>query len=169
MGKKSQNKKKGKGVEKNVAKMEKKLNKRSKRDEEDLETMIAKFREMDAKKTQVIETQCEAPPPRMNASLVAHPEREELLLFGGEYFNGQRTFVYNDLYVYHIKKNCWTKVGIPNAPAPRCAHQAVVIPSAGGQMWLFGGEFASPNGEIFYHYKDLWVLHLNTRTWEEVR
>uniref|UniRef100_A0A8C4WVY3 Kelch domain containing 4 n=1 Tax=Eptatretus burgeri TaxID=7764 RepID=A0A8C4WVY3_EPTBU len=104
----------------------------------------------------------------MNASLVAHPEREELLLFGGEYFNGQRTFVYNDLYVYNIKKNCWTKVSIPNAPAPRCAHQAVVVPSAGGQMWIFGGEFASPNGEIFYHYKDLWVLHLSTRTWEEV-
>lgn len=47
--------------------------------------------------------------------------------------------------------------------------QAVVVPQGGGQLWVFGGEFASPNGEQFYHYKDLWVLHLATKTWEQVR
>lgn len=47
--------------------------------------------------------------------------------------------------------------------------QAVVVPQCGGQLWIFGGEFASPNGEQFYHYKDLWVLHLATKTWEQVR
>ncbi|XP_066505188.1 kelch domain-containing protein 4 isoform X2 [Hoplias malabaricus] len=36
-------------------------------------------------------------------------------------------------------------------------------------MWVFGGEFASPDGEQFYHYKDLWVLHLNTHTWEQIK
>lgn len=34
---------------------------------------------------------------------------------------------------------------------------------------MFGGEFASPNGEQFYHYKDLWVLHLATHTWENIK
>jgi hypothetical protein len=47
--------------------------------------------------------------------------------------------------------------------------QAVVVPQGGGQLWVFGGEFASPDGEQFYHYKDLWVLHLATKTWEQVR
>lgn len=47
--------------------------------------------------------------------------------------------------------------------------QAVVVPQGGGQMWIFGGEFASPDGEQFYHYKDLWVLHLGTRTWEQIK
>ncbi|XP_070468563.1 kelch domain-containing protein 4 isoform X2 [Equus przewalskii] len=47
--------------------------------------------------------------------------------------------------------------------------EAVVVPQGGGQVWIFGGEFASPDGEQFYHYKDLWVLHLATRTWEQVR
>lgn len=35
----------------------------------------------------------EACPPlclRLNASLSAHPEKDELILFGGEYFNGQK-------------------------------------------------------------------------------
>lgn len=47
--------------------------------------------------------------------------------------------------------------------------QTVIVPQGGGQMWVFGGEFASPDGEQFYHYKDLWVLHLGTRTWEQIK
>ncbi|CAJ0937755.1 unnamed protein product [Ranitomeya imitator] len=92
---------------------------------------------------------------RLNASLTPHPEKDELILFGGEYFNGQKTFLYNELYIYNIKKNSWSK--------------AAAVPQAGGQLWIFGGEFASPDGEQFYHYKDLWVLHLQTKTWEQIK
>uniref|UniRef100_A0A667YY20 Kelch domain containing 4 n=1 Tax=Myripristis murdjan TaxID=586833 RepID=A0A667YY20_9TELE len=136
---------------------------------EDLEALIAEFQSLDAKRTQVVETACPPPSPRLNASLSAHPEKDEIILFGGEYFNGKKTFLYNDLFFYNIKKNSWVKSEIPNPPPPRCAHQAVVVPQGGGQLWLFGGEFASPDGEQFYHYKDLWVLHLATHTWENIK
>ncbi|XP_058384421.1 kelch domain-containing protein 4 [Diceros bicornis minor] len=169
MGKKGKKEKKGRGAEKTAAKMEKKVSKRSRKEEEDLEALIAHFQTLDAKKTQIVETPCSPPSPRLNASLSAHPEKDELILFGGEYFNGQKTFLYNELYIYNIKKDTWTKVEIPNPPPRRCAHQAVVVPQGGGQLWIFGGEFASPDGEQFYHYKDLWVLHLATKTWEQVR
>ncbi|CAH2324124.1 kelch domain-containing 4 isoform X1 [Pelobates cultripes] len=169
MGKKGKKDKKVKGAEKTAAKMEKKVSKRSKREEEDLEALIAEFQSLDAKKTQVQETTCPAPTPRLNASLTCHPEKDELILFGGEYFNGQKTFLYNELYIYNIKKNTWSKLDIPNPPPRRCAHQAVAVPQGGGQLWVFGGEFASPDGEQFYHYKDLWVLHLATKTWELVK
>ncbi|KAG5200349.1 hypothetical protein R6Z07F_012835 [Ovis aries] len=169
MGKKGKKEKKGRGAEKTAAKMEKKVSKRSRKEEEDLEALIAHFQTLDARKTQVVETPCSPPSPRLNASLSAHPEKDELILFGGEYFNGQKTFLYNELYVYNIRKDSWTKVEIPNPPPRRCAHQAVVVPQGGGQLWIFGGEFASPDGEQFYHYKDLWVLHLATKTWEQVR
>ncbi|KAG8562524.1 hypothetical protein GDO81_015710 [Engystomops pustulosus] len=169
MGKKGKKEKKVKGAEKTAAKMEKKVSKRSKKDEEDLEALIAEFQSLDAKKTQVIETACSPPSPRLNASLTPHPEKDELILFGGEYFNGQKTFLYNELYIYNIKKNSWCKVDIPNPPPRRCAHQAIAVPQAQGQLWVFGGEFASPDGEQFYHYKDLWVLHLNTKSWEQIK
>nr|XP_045015433.1 kelch domain-containing protein 4 isoform X1 [Jaculus jaculus] len=169
MGKKGKKEKKGRGAEKTAAKMEKKVSKRSRKEEEDLEALIAHFQTLDARKTQVMETTCSPPSPRLNASLSAHPEKDELILFGGEYFNGQKTFVYNELYVYNIRKDTWTKVDIPGPPPRRCAHQAVVVPQGGGQLWVFGGEFASPDGEQFYHYKDLWVLHLATKTWEQIR
>uniref|UniRef100_A0A8C8TIA3 Kelch domain containing 4 n=1 Tax=Peromyscus maniculatus bairdii TaxID=230844 RepID=A0A8C8TIA3_PERMB len=112
MGKKGKKEKKGRGAVKTAAKMEKKVSKRSRKEE---------------------------------------------------------TFMYNDLYVYSIRKDTWTKVDIPGPPPRRCAHQAVVVPQGGGQLWIFGGEFASPDGEQFYHYKDLWVLHLATKTWEQIR
>ncbi|XP_036896115.1 kelch domain-containing protein 4 [Sturnira hondurensis] len=169
MGKKGKKEKKGRGAEKTAAKMEKKVSKRSRKEEEDLEALIAHFQTLDARKTQVVETPCPPPSPRLNASFSAHPEKDELILFGGEYFNGQKTFLYNELYVYNIRKDTWTKVEIPSPPPRRCAHQAVVVPQGGGQLWIFGGEFASPDGEQFYHYKDLWVLHLATKTWEQVR
>uniref|UniRef100_G3UZ63 Kelch domain containing 4 n=1 Tax=Mus musculus TaxID=10090 RepID=G3UZ63_MOUSE len=169
MGKKGKKEKKGRGAEKTAAKMEKKVSKRSRKEEEDLEALIAHFQTLDAKKTQVTETPCPPPSPRLNASLSAHPEKDELILFGGEYFNGQKTFMYNELYIYSIRKDTWTKVDIPGPPPRRCAHQAVVVPQGGGQLWVFGGEFASPDGEQFYHYKDLWVLHLATKTWEQIR
>ncbi|XP_012578314.1 PREDICTED: kelch domain-containing protein 4, partial [Condylura cristata] len=169
MGKKGRKEKKGRGAEKTAAKMEKKVSKRSRKEEEDLGALIAHFQTLDAGKTKVVETPCSPPSPRLNASFSAHPEKDELILFGGEYFNGQKTFVYNELYVYSIRKDAWTKVETPNPPPRRCAHQAVAVPQGGGQLWVFGGEFASPDGEQFYHYKDLWVLHLATKTWEQVR
>ncbi|CAL8358567.1 unnamed protein product [Lota lota] len=169
MVKKGKKEKKVKGAEKTAAKMEKKVSKRSKREEEDLEALIAEFQNLDAKKTQVVETECPPPSPRLNASISPHPEKDELILFGGEFFNGKKTYLYNELYFYNIKKNSWVKSEIPNPPPPRCAHQAVVVPQGGGQLWVFGGEFASPDGEQFYHYKDLWVLHLATHTWENIK
>ncbi|KAL2093671.1 hypothetical protein ACEWY4_010983 [Coilia grayii] len=169
MGKKGKKEKKVKGAEKTAAKMEKKVSKRSKREEEDLEALIAEFQHLDAKKTQVVETTCPPPSPRLNASLSPHPEKDELILFGGEFFNGKKTYLYNELFFYNTKKNTWAKVDVPNPPPPRCAHQAVVVAQGGGQLWLFGGEFASPDGEQFYHYKDLWVLHLNPLKWEQIK
>lgn len=33
---------------------------------------------------------------------------------------------------------------------------------------MFGGEFASPTQNQFYHYKDLWTYHLAKKQWENV-
>ncbi|XP_029442728.1 kelch domain-containing protein 4-like [Rhinatrema bivittatum] len=68
MGKKGRKEKKGKGAEKTAAKLEKKACKRSRKEEEDLEALIAEFQSLDAKKTQIIETPCPPPSPREEGS-----------------------------------------------------------------------------------------------------
>nr|XP_039259014.1 kelch domain-containing protein 4-like [Styela clava] len=166
MVKKKNKKEKGRGAEKAAQKLAKK----SKKDEgvEDLEALIAEFKVIDKKKHEVFEEKSSPPSPRINLSVTVHPEKDEILLFGGEYDTGNKTYVYNDLYLYNIKKNEWNHLFVPNPPPPRCAHQAVAVSKDGGQLWIFGGEFASPTHSKFYHYKDLWILHLLNKRWEQI-
>jgi hypothetical protein len=37
-----------------------------------------------------------------------------------------------------------------------------------GCLYVFGGEFTSPNQLRFHHYKDLWRLHLETMQWDSL-
>ena len=71
---------------------------------DELEAMIAEFKEQDRKENTVSETVLEQPPsPRSHVTFLAHPEKDFLVLFGGEYFNGKMTEVFNQIYLYNIK------------------------------------------------------------------
>ena len=45
--------------------------------------------------------------------------------------------------------------------------QAVSVSMRDGELWMFGGEYTSPSQSQFYHYNDLYVLHLSTLRWEK--
>lgn len=45
-------------------------------------------------------------------------------------------------------------------PGPRSAHQMVGTPTSGGQLWCFGGEFASTKQTNFHHYRDVRFISL---------
>lgn len=62
-------------------------------------------------------------------------------------------------------QDTWTLVRAPNAPPPRSAHQAAIHKN---YLYVFGGEFTSPNQEKFHHYRDLWRLDLTTHTWDNL-
>ncbi|KAK3086220.1 hypothetical protein FSP39_015405 [Pinctada imbricata] len=173
MGKKNKNDKKGKGKEKTALKTEKKAERKAKKElakkgEDDIESLIAEFQAKDRQNTQVTVEKCNPPTERSNMTLNAHPDKEELIMFGGEFYTGSKMFMYNDLYFYNIKKNEWSKVTAPNPPPPRSSHQAVTLKQGGGQLWIFGGEFASPTQSQFYHYKELWLYHIKHRQWEKI-
>ncbi|XP_044732387.1 kelch domain-containing protein 4 [Chrysoperla carnea] len=173
MGKKDKNKKKGKGAEKTATKTEKKLSAKQKKElaaigEESIEAIVAQIEKEEKARQKVVETVVSPPSRRSNFSFVSHPDKDELILFGGEYFNGQKTFVYNDLFFYNIPRNEWTVVKAPGGPAPVCGHQMVVTSINKGQLWVFGGEFTSATQSQFYHYRDLWVYHLHQKKWEKI-
>ncbi|ELU14765.1 hypothetical protein CAPTEDRAFT_226649 [Capitella teleta] len=171
MGKKKGKKeKKVKGAEKTAMKTEKKAEKKlkkllQKKGEKDIEAMIA---ELANQKRPLKEEKCPPPSPRCNMSLTAHPDKDELFMFGGEFFSGNNTTVYDDFLTYHIKTNEWTRQTLPVMPPPRCSHQVVAVRQGGGQLWLFGGEFSSPSQSQFYHYNDLWVYHIKDKTWTKI-
>ncbi|XP_037076978.1 kelch domain-containing protein 4-like [Pollicipes pollicipes] len=172
MGKKDK-KKKGQGIEKTAAKTEKNLSKKlkkqlTKKGEESVELMIGRLVAEEELKKEIVEKVSPPPPARSSFTMCAHPERDEILLYGGEYFNGKNTTVFGDLYQYRCRAAEWRLLQYPRGPPPRCAHAAVAAPLGGGQLWLFGGEFSSPSGEQFHHYRDLWCLHTSARRWEKI-
>ncbi|ONM16546.1 Galactose oxidase/kelch repeat superfamily protein [Zea mays] len=170
MGKKQ--KKPGKGKEKTERKTAKGEEKRARRDsrkvgeEDDIEAILRSIQKEEAKKEVHVEENVPAPSPRSNCSLTVNPVKEtELILYGGEFYNGSKTFVYGDLYRYDVEKNEWKLVSSPNSPPPRSAHQTVAWKN---NIYMFGGEFTSPNQERFHHYKDFWTLDLKTNQWEQI-
>ncbi|XP_022933799.1 kelch domain-containing protein 4 [Cucurbita moschata] len=171
MGKKA--KKLGKGKEKTEKKTAKAEEKRARREnkklspEDDIDAILLSIQKEEAKKTEVhVEENVPAPSPRSNCSLTINPLKEtELILYGGEFYNGTKTYVYGDLYRYDVEKLEWKVISSPNSPPPRSAHQAVAWKN---YLYIFGGEFTSSNQERFHHYKDFWVLDLKTNQWEQI-
>ncbi|KAK2632607.1 hypothetical protein EUGRSUZ_L01339 [Eucalyptus grandis] len=171
MGKKT--KKPGKGKEKTVRKTAKAEEKRARRDtkkispEDDIDAILLSIQKEEAKKKEVhIEENVPAPSPRSNCTMTLNPLKDtELIFYGGEFYNGTKTFVYGDLYRYDVEKQAWRLISSPNSPPPRSAHQAVAWKS---YLYIFGGEFTSPNQERFHHYRDFWMLDLKTNQWEQL-
>ncbi|KAL4390972.1 Kelch domain-containing protein [Arachis hypogaea] len=154
MGKKT--KKPGKGKEKTERKTAKAEEKRARRDskklspEDDIDAILLSIQKEEAKKKEVhVEDNVPAPSPRSNCTLTVNPLKEtELVLYGGEFYNGNKTFVYGDLYRYDVEKLEWKLVSSPNSPPPRSAHQAVAWKN--------------------YIYLDFWMFDLKTNQWEQL-
>ncbi|XP_042892995.1 kelch domain-containing protein 4-like [Penaeus japonicus] len=160
MGKKD--KKKGKGAEKTAAKTEKKQSQKLKKElaakgEEDIDSLIAKFVEMDKAKHTITEDLVPPPSKRSAFSLTPHPDKDQLILFGGEYFNGNKTFLFNDLFSMILISLKFVDVFLN-----------FFWFQGGGQLWVFGGEFTSQSQSQFHHFKDLWVFHFKTKKWEKI-
>ncbi|XP_045760726.1 kelch domain-containing protein 4 [Maniola jurtina] len=173
MGKKK-NKNKVSGAVKTAAKTDKKLANKLKKElanlgEEDIAKVIAEIEKEEAKRAAASEKILSGPPSsRAYASLTPHPTSNELIMFGGEFHNGQQTAVYNELLFFNPANGSWRLVKAPGAPPPRSAHQAVATSANKGELWIFGGEFTSPSETQFHHYKDLWCFSLAEKKWEKV-
>ena len=129
MGKeKKDKKKKGKGAEKTAEKTEKKLKLKAKKElaakgEDDIESMVKAIEEEERKRQEVKEVTVGPPSHRSNFSITAHPDNPEIIFFGGEFYNGQKTTMFNDLLIYNLKRGEWSSIRSPAGPPPRSSHQ----------------------------------------------
>ena len=166
-GKKGQDSKKA-AKEAKKQKQATKADKRNKKElkesgEEDIDAILAEFARKDAERKAVTISIVAQPSPRSNGSATVLPNGE-LLLFGGEFCDGQSMVVYNDLFRYNLERNEFKIIESLNTPAPRCSHQAVCFKD---KLYIFGGEYGTL--EQFHHYRDFWELDLKTFSWNEVQ
>lgn len=126
--------------------------------EEDIDVLLQEF---------TVQEVVDFPTRRANASLTL-ASTGDLFLFGGEHFNGNKVQMFNTLFKYAIDKNRWSAVPVApgNAePSPRSSHQ---IAATHNFLFMFGGEFISPNETSFFHYKDFWMFDLKTLVWDKL-
>ncbi|KAK4128564.1 galactose oxidase [Parathielavia appendiculata] len=133
----------------------------------DLDAVLEEYKKQQEQFLKITETVVDAPPrARSAATFLAHPSNSnQLLLFGGEYFNGSLATFFNDLMIYYIDRDEWRCVTSPNAPLPRSGHAWTRGGNQSNAVYLFGGEFSSPKQGTFYHYNDFWKLDPTTREW----
>jgi len=137
-------------------------------DDVDIDAVLASYAQEQAKFLKVTEQVCEPPSPRSSSTVIASPSnRNEILIFGGEYFDGSLATFFNDLFVYLIDRGEWRQITSPNSPLPRSGHAWCRGGNSGG-IYLFGGEFSSPKQGSFYHYNDFWHLDPSTREWNRL-
>lgn len=106
----------------------------------DLDAVLAAYAAEQAKFLKVTEVVSGPPSPRSSATIIASPSnRNELLIFGGEYFDGTVATFYNNLFVYLIDRGEWREVTSPNSPLPRSGHAWCRGGNTGG-IYLFGGK-----------------------------
>jgi uncharacterized membrane protein YgcG len=135
--------------------------------EEDIEVVLAALAAEEAKRTAVTVTPLpDRPPARANFSLTPLPSGE-LVLFGGEFYDGRTNACYNELFRFAPKPGApgggeWKLITSPATPPHRCSHQAV-LGTDNKSLFVYGGEFATANQ--FHHWGDTWRLELDTNRW----
>ncbi|KAI1122594.1 WLM domain-containing protein [Nemania abortiva] len=136
----------------------------------DLDAVLAEYKKQQELFLKVTETVLDAPPkPRSSATFIASPSNSnQLLLFGGETWNGAIANFFNDLNIYYTDRDEWHCVTSPNAPLPRSGHAWCRGGNQKDSVFLFGGEFSSPKQGTFYHYNDFWRLEPSTREWTRI-
>ncbi|CAE7870718.1 Klhdc4, partial [Symbiodinium microadriaticum] len=111
-------------------------------------------------------------------SLAAGRGGEEILVFGGEAYDGRELTFYSDLYRLDLGKVetdvplPWEKLysAVPMIPGPdaRSAHQAVPWNNF---VYVFGGEWSSRDQKRYRQFSDLWRFDAAGRPgsrWEKI-
>jgi len=172
-GKKAKAAEKKQKAEKKAEKKNKKLTSKRAADDSsdaediDIDAVLEEYKKQQEQFHKITETVLSEPPrARAAATLLANPANaNQLLLFGGEYFNGSVATFFNDLLVYYIDRDEWRSITSPNAPLPRSGHAWTRGGNQANAVYLFGGEFSSPKQGTFYHYNDFWKLDPTTKEW----
>lgn len=144
---------------------------------ESLDDLLDVYRKRDVEGTKpTIESLSGFPPPRGNFSMTVvenQKGKQEVYIFGGEYFDGVESIVVDHLLKWSSSSNTskkgdeWQQIIMPSSvssPPARCAHSTVFY---NGSLYVFGGELAT--SDYYHHYKDLWQFDIKKQRWSELK
>jgi N-acetylneuraminic acid mutarotase len=99
------------------------------------------------------------PKGRLSATLVYHPAKDSLILFGGLNGFGEKTVPVHDLWVYDIKDNKWSEKKCAAPQLWQCA--AALDPKTG--LFIMNGGF----DEKFQVRTETWIYEVDNDKWRD--
>jgi hypothetical protein len=158
---------------------------------QDFDSIISSFTKLDVGQP-IVERIGGFPTPRANFSLSVLPSNGDILMFGGEYFNGAENIVYDELFQWSPAggKSCQDSSSSSSSSSDdegssRIDHgkgtkrgewKRIYCPSPkpkprcahsavvyNGDIYIFGGELATL--DQFHHYRDFWKYTPKTHLW----
>lgn len=115
----------------------------------------------------VVVENCDRPSARAYFSATPISKGKEVLMYGGEYFDGKSSNCFDDLFSFSPITELFTKLVPTCSPPPRCSHQAVSCTFDSKEfVYIFGGEFSTAHK--FYHYRDMWEYSVETKSFKEI-
>jgi hypothetical protein len=134
--------------------------------EEDIALTVARIKKLEMKRKRIEELDVPYPNPRANSMIVKHPTRDnEIVTFGGEVWDGEKTRPFNDLLIYSLQKRQWRQLLSPGGPSPRSSCQLFTYKQF---VFVHGGEFVSPTQSQYLHFRDCFRVDMNTGVWEQL-
>lgn len=112
------------------------------------------------------QTNAQAPSGRMNATMLADPDRDRILIHAGGTVSGTSYTVDSQTWAFSLASGTWSQIGRTGTlPTPRLFHTAA-LDRRRNRMYVFSGAgrdaFTAPN-----FFRDLWSLDLEQGTWSQ--
>jgi hypothetical protein len=113
--------------------------------------------------------QVQGPEARARHAMVADPDRNRALLFGGRARSGTSGAytLFNDVWVFDFGGQSWQKLATSGGPPPGRSSAAMAIDPENAQLLLFGGN-ASTDGLAYAPLSDTWTLDLAAGAWKKL-
>lgn len=112
------------------------------------------------------ENNMQGPTGRMNATMVADPANDRVLIHAGGTTNGLSFAVNNDTWAFNLSDNTWHQLGMTGAPMPRIFHVSA-LDKMRKRLYVFSGAGADAFTAASF-YQDMWYLDLTAGTWTQV-
>jgi hypothetical protein len=100
-----------------------------------------------------------SPNNRSNLRMACVYHTKDMVLFGGHYWTKQKTFYYNDTWVYNFTKNTWTLKSPVNSPNIGWGYSLTSVYATDKLVYYGGYDVVNET------YSKLWIYDYSSNTW----
>ncbi len=116
---------------------------------------------------ELLQTSGEAPSPRVNTVAAYNPDKDEMVVFGGNTSNNGANFIpQNDVWILDLATNAWRQLNTSNVKPSKRLFHASALDAENNLLYVYGG--GDEQAFVGPFFGDLWQLNVTTGVWTEL-